>query len=45
MGWFILALIISTTLSLVQVVHLSDKDKDCELLSNNGSKCTSELRP
>lgn len=32
MVWFIITHIISTILSLIQVSHLSDKDKDLELI-------------
>jgi len=32
MGWFILAHIFSTILSLIQVGRLSDKDKDLEVI-------------
>lgn len=32
MGWFILAHIFSTFLSLIQVGRLSDKDKDLEII-------------
>ena len=32
MGWFILAHIFSTILSLVQVGRLTDKDKDLEVI-------------